>query len=105
MNDRQPRSLHRLCRAANPIACRLAVNGEHLRVGCHGRIYQLLRGFVHGVFALAAFDVLPCCPLRGIGAHLHFPRVNDGELGASRLYTVFVAHVRYQTATILQLNQ
>jgi hypothetical protein len=29
-------------------------------VGCHGCIYQLLRGFVHGLVTLAAFDVLLC---------------------------------------------
>jgi hypothetical protein len=61
----------------------------------------LLSRFVHGVFALATFNVLLCCLLRGeIVNRPLAPRVNHDKLGSSRLYALFVARGGYSSAAL-----
>src|SRR5882762_3723072 len=62
-----------------------------------------LRRFVHGVFLLAAFDVLLRRVFRGVRVHLLTSGVNHDETVASRFYAAFVAHEFYHNGTISQV--
>jgi len=70
-------------------------------LGLNRGVHQQLCRFPYRIFLLAPFDVLPGCVFRGVRVYqLLSPRVNDGELIASRFYVVFDALV----VTPLPLN-